>query len=169
MRGHNTSRSLFRFSLDRVTRLVRRVIPNNSSGLLVKGLHRVKSRRVKAEKSIDTAARIKRYQDGYLEYRFLTSKRSVLIARPQEKRDQDEDYGFYDWKDQNDHVLVMNEWKKKQIISKTRRSVSKFLFIILIYCYILLYYANYNNFFSFIHLLYLKKWIKWSFKRIDEE
>lgn len=101
-----TSRSLFRFSLDRVTRLVRRVIPNNSTGLLVKGLHRVKSRRVKAEKSIDTAARIKRYQDGYLECGFLTPKRPVLIARPQEKRDQDEDYGFYDWKDENDHVLI---------------------------------------------------------------
>lgn len=49
-----------RFDFLRVTRLVRRVIPNNSTGLLVKGLHRVKSRRVKAEKSIDTG--IKRYQ-----------------------------------------------------------------------------------------------------------
>lgn len=37
----------------------------------------------------------------------------MLIARPQEKRDQDEDYGFYDWKDQNDHVLG-NEWKRKK-------------------------------------------------------
>lgn len=95
-----------RFDFLRVTRLVRRVIPNNSTGLLVKGLHRVKSRRVKAEKSIDTG--IKRYQIFFF---FSTSKRSVLIARPQEKRDQD--YGFYDWKDQNDHVLG-NEWKRKK-------------------------------------------------------
>lgn len=32
----------------------------------------------------------------------------MLIARPQEKRDQDEDYGFYDWKDQDDHVFKQN-------------------------------------------------------------
>lgn len=62
-----------------------------------------------------------------MENRFSTSERSMLIARPQEKRDQDEDYGFYDWKDQDDHVFKQTLLTFRKDVFNSIRDSSKII------------------------------------------